>query len=82
MLKWMQTITAKVIGIGIIALLMLIPLMQVHQLIATEPYALLIGALVLLVTVGLLMYLTRRIDWYDYAPVSPQSTPAVTMEQP
>jgi inner membrane protein len=39
-----------------------------YGLIAAEQYALLIGALVLLVTVALMMYLTRRIDWYAYVP--------------
>lgn len=46
-----------------------------YGLIAAQQYALLIGAVVLLVTVALLMYLTRRIDWYGYA--SPGATPAI-----
>jgi inner membrane protein len=37
---------------------------MLYGLIAAEQYALLIGALVLLATVSLMMYLTRRIDWY------------------
>jgi len=43
---------------------------MLYGLVAAEQYALLIGALVLLATVALLMYLTRRIDWYAYAPVA------------
>lgn len=39
-----------------------------YGLVAAEQYALLVGALVLLLTVAMLMYLTRRIDWYAYAP--------------
>ena len=48
-----------------------------YGLIAAEQYALLIGALVLLVMVALMMYLTRRIDWYAYVPTttSRQGTP-------
>ena len=42
---------------------------MLYGLIAAEQYALLIGSLVLLATVALLMYVTRRIDWYAYAPV-------------
>lgn len=42
---------------------------MLYGLVAAEQYALLIGALVLLATVTLLMYLTRRIDWYAYAPM-------------
>ncbi len=47
-----------------------------------------IGALVLLVMVALMMYLTRRIDWYAYAPmtsepaVPPPTPPAAIMVQP
>jgi inner membrane protein len=49
---------------------------MLYGLIAAEQYALLIGALVLLVMVALMMYLTRRIDWYAYVPttVGPAST--------
>ena len=47
---------------------------MLYGLIAAEQYALLIGALVLLVMVALMMYLTRRIDWYAYVPT--QATPA------
>jgi inner membrane protein len=45
-----------------------------YGLIAAEQYALLIGALVLLAMVALMMYLTRRIDWYAYVPTSSGST--------
>ncbi|MDE2155935.1 MAG: cell envelope integrity protein CreD [Xanthomonadaceae bacterium] len=47
-----------------------------YGLIAAEQYALLIGALVLLAMVALMMYLTRRIDWYAYVPMSPGPTAA------
>jgi inner membrane protein len=49
---------------------------MLYGLIAAEQYALLIGAPVLLVMVALMMYLTRRIDWYAYVPttVGPAST--------
>jgi len=46
---------------------------MLYGLIAAEQYALLIGALVLIVMVALMMYLTRRIDWYAYVPTSPAS---------
>lgn len=54
---------------------------MLYGLIAAEQYALLIGALVLLAMVGLMMYLTRRIDWYAYAPTSSEP-PAAIMEKP
>ncbi|BFI95217.1 MAG: cell envelope integrity protein CreD [Rhodanobacter sp.] len=54
---------------------------MLYGLIAAEQYALLIGALVLLITVALLMYLTRRIDWYAYTPALGES-PAAIMERP
>lgn len=53
---------------------------MLYGLIAAEQYALLIGALVLLVMVALMMYLTRRIDWYAYVPtttVATQTEPSV-----
>ena len=43
---------------------------MLYGLIAAEQYALLIGALVLLVMVALMMYLTRRIDWYASIPTA------------
>ncbi|WP_426702343.1 cell envelope integrity protein CreD [Rhodanobacter sp. Col0626] len=43
---------------------------MLYGLIAAEQYALLIGAVVLLAMVALMMYLTRRIDWYAYVPTS------------
>lgn len=43
---------------------------MLYGLIAAEQYALLIGALVLLATVALMMYLTRRIDWYASIPAT------------
>jgi inner membrane protein len=49
---------------------------MLYGLIAAEQYALLIGALVLLSMVALMMYLTRRIDWYAYVPTSVETKPA------
>ncbi|WP_158755645.1 cell envelope integrity protein CreD [Dyella sp. S184] len=69
---------------GVIALIYA----MLYGLIAAEQYALLIGALVLLVMVALMMYLTRRIDWYAYVPmtlepvVPPPAPPAAIMVQP
>ncbi|EIM02369.1 inner membrane protein [Rhodanobacter thiooxydans LCS2] len=54
---------------------------MLYGLIAAEQYALLIGALVLLAMVGLMMYLTRRIDWYAYVPSSAEP-PAAIMDKP
>lgn len=48
-----------------------------YGLIAAEQYALVIGAMVLLVMVALMMYLTRRIDWYAYAPTSSEPSAAI-----
>jgi inner membrane protein len=53
---------------------------MLYGLIAAEQYALLIGALVLLAMVALMMYLTRRIDWYAYVPTSTEP-PAAIMER-
>jgi inner membrane protein len=39
-----------------------------YGLVSSEDHALLMGALALLATVALLMYLTRRVDWYAMAP--------------
>ncbi len=39
-----------------------------YGLVTSEDHALLMGALALLATVALLMYLTRRVDWYAMAP--------------
>jgi len=69
---------------GVIALIYA----MLYGLIAAEQYALLIGALVLLVMVALMMYLTRRIDWYAYVPMTlepaipPPAPPAAIMVQP
>lgn len=54
---------------------------MLYGLIAAEQYALLIGSLVLLALVAVLMYLTRRIDWYGYAPTAtdPPAPPAAIM---
>ena len=53
---------------------------MLYGLIAAEQSALLVGALVLLVTVALLMYLTRRIDWYACTPTLSEA-PAAIMER-
>jgi inner membrane protein len=54
---------------------------MLYGLIVAEQYALLMGALVLFATVALMMYLTRRIDWYAYTPAAASASPveAVTM---
>jgi len=56
---------------------------MLYGLITAEQYALLIGALVLLVMVALMMYLTRRIDWYACVPTStePVQPAAAIMER-
>ena len=48
---------------------------MLYGLIAAEQYALLIGALMLLAMVALMMYLTRRIDWYAYVPSAAVAAP-------
>ncbi|MET0504380.1 MAG: inner membrane CreD family protein [Luteibacter sp.] len=120
MFHWTHTITAKVPGIGMLALSMLIPMFMadglvrgrqamrdaasarvaggwsgppcarragltlggvlalvyaiLYGLIGAEQYALLIGSVVLVAVVALLMYLTRRIDWYAQGvPLQPTS---------
>ena len=52
-----------------------------YVVLAAEDYALLIGAIVLVLTIALLMYLTRRIDWYAGVPAADGAAPAI-MEQP
>jgi inner membrane protein len=44
-----------------------------YGLVSSEDYALLMGAIALLATVALLMYLTRRVDWYALAPRRPDA---------
>ena len=39
-----------------------------YGLVVSEQYSLLIGALALLAVIALLMYLTRRVDWYGEKP--------------
>lgn len=58
---------------GVIALVYAI----LYGLIGAEQYALLIGSAVLVGVIALLMYLTRRIDWYAHAapPLAPLDTP-------
>lgn len=48
---------------------------MLYGLIVAEQYALLMGAMVLFVTVALMMYLTRRIDWYAYTPAAASASP-------
>jgi inner membrane protein len=50
---------------------------MLYVVLAAEQYALLIGALVLTLTVALLMYLTRRIDWYASVPTATGPAPAI-----
>jgi len=54
---------------------------MLYGLVAAEQYALLTGSVALLATVALMMYLTRRIDWYGYAPAAAPPAAAI-MEQP
>lgn len=42
-----------------------------YGLVVSEEYSLLMGALALLAVVGLLMYLTRKVDWYAYSAAKP-----------
>lgn len=39
-----------------------------YGLVISEQYSLLMGAVALLVSIGALMYLTRRVDWYALGP--------------
>lgn len=50
---------------------------MLYGLIVAEQYALLIGSLVLLMMVGLMMYLTRRIDWYASGPTAKEPPPVI-----
>lgn len=45
-----------------------------YGLLAAEQYALLAGAIVLFTTVALLMYLTRRVDWYAASSATTQGS--------
>lgn len=42
-----------------------------YGLVVSEEYSLLMGALALLAVVAVLMYLTRKVDWYAYAAARP-----------
>jgi inner membrane protein len=80
----MAVLHARRAGLLLGAVLALIYAM-LYGLIAAEQYALLIGALVLLLMVSLMMYLTRRIDWYAYVPTARATAadaPAVMMDGP
>jgi inner membrane protein len=44
-----------------------------YGLVVSEQYSLLIGSVALLIVVAVLMYLTRKVDWYAYAAVRPQA---------
>jgi inner membrane protein len=70
----MAVLRARRAGLLLGGVLVLIYAM-LYGLIAAEEYALLIGALVLVVMVALMMYLTRRIDWYAYVPAPRSSSP-------
>lgn len=74
---WMQTATAKVLGTGVLALTDA----KLYGLVAADPYALPVGAMVLPATVALLMCLTRRIGWYTCTPALGE-LPAAIMEKP
>jgi inner membrane protein len=54
---------------------------MLYVVLAAEQYALLIGAMVLIFTIALLMYLTRRIDWYASLPSAVGAAPVI-METP
>src|SRR5678815_1024916 len=41
-----------------------------YGLVVSEEYSLLMGAIALLAVVAVLMYLTRKVDWYAYAAVA------------
>lgn len=62
--------TAGLVLGGVLALVYAI----LYGLIGAEQYALLIGSVVLVAVIALLMYLTRRIDWYAYGvPLTSQT---------
>jgi inner membrane protein len=42
-----------------------------YGLVVSEDYALLMGSLALLGAVAVMMYLTRRVDWYALGPAAP-----------
>jgi inner membrane protein len=46
-----------------------------YVLLTQEDYALLVGSVGLFVTLGAVMYLTRRIDWYAATATSPVAAP-------
>jgi len=47
-----------------------------YGLIVSEQYSLLMGALALLAIIAALMYLTRKIDWYNAMPLAMPSPAA------
>jgi inner membrane protein len=60
---------ARRAGIALAAALALIYAL-LYGLVVSEQYSLLLGAIALLAVVAALMYLTRRVDWYTYAPAA------------
>ncbi|KJV28741.1 cell envelope integrity protein CreD [Luteibacter yeojuensis] len=62
--------TAGLVLGGVLALVYAI----LYGLIGAEQYALLIGSVVLVVVIALLMFLTRRIDWYAYGTPATRQT--------
>ncbi len=58
---------SRAAGVTLGALLALIYAL-LYGLVISEHYSLLIGAVALLVSIGALMYLTRRVDWYALGP--------------
>jgi inner membrane protein len=67
----MAALRARAAGLALGGVLTLVYAI-LYGLIGAEQYALLIGSVVLVAVIALLMYLTRRIDWYAYsAPLPP-----------
>ena len=52
----------------------------IYLLLRIEDYALLVGAVESFLAAGVVMYLTRRIDWYGSGPVS--SSPRLGADRP
>jgi inner membrane protein len=66
----MAALRARAAGLALGGVLTLVYAI-LYGLIGAEQYALLIGSVVLVAVIALLMYLTRRIDWYAYrAPLT------------
>jgi inner membrane protein len=69
----MAALRARTAGLALGGVLTLVYAI-LYGLIGAEQYALLIGSVVLVAVIALLMYLTRRIDWYAQGvPLNPTS---------